>query len=156
MSQFGDNPYLTPQASSPNHGQSQTPSTLPVGIALVVVGALSLLIVGGYFILTVIAFALDVDGELRPTPDMAPEERIGFYVGAYGVVIFLGLLPLLQIPVILGGINMIRGKGLRMAMFACVLSVIPVCSSCCVVGMPFGIWGLILLSNPQVKAAMRS
>lgn len=50
-------------------------------------------------------------------------------------------------------------KGLQnypMAMAASILSMIPCLSPCCCLGLPLGIWCLVVLMRPEVKAAFRS
>ena len=44
----------------------------------------------------------------------------------------------------------LRGRGL--AMTGSVLSMIPCLSGCCIVGLPVGIWALVVLNNPDVRA----
>ena len=79
-------------------------------------------------------------------------EKTGFYIGAYGAVAVIILNTILQILVILGGVAMIRAKGRGMAYTGCILSVIPcLSSSLCLFGIPFGVWGLVVLSDPNVK-----
>ena len=62
---------------------------------------------------------------------------LGFVV--YGLVLF-------------GAIKMKKLESYGMAMTASILALLP-CSACCVVGLPFGIWALVVLNKPEVKAA---
>lgn len=137
------NPYSDHQAA----GKLKAP-----GIALIVVGALGLLLMGAYAVLTLIAFSSGAPG-FEPPPEMTDEaEKTGFYIGAYGAVAVIILNTILQILVILGGVAMIRAKGRGMAYTGCILSVIPcLSSSLCLFGIPFGVWGLVVLSDPNVK-----
>ncbi len=59
---------------------------------------------------------------------------------------------LINLAVITGAIHMIRLKSYSSAMTAAILSVIPVCSPCFILGIPFGIWAIIVLRNPAVQA----
>ena len=61
----------------------------------------------------------------------------------------------LQVVVIAGAFQMLKGRNFGLAMAAAIISVIPCCSSCCIIGIPFGIWALIVLNDPQVKASFR-
>jgi hypothetical protein len=45
----------------------------------------------------------------------------------------------------------LRSRGL--ARGACILALIPCLGPCFVLGIPFGIWGLVVLKDPQVSAA---
>jgi hypothetical protein len=51
-----------------------------------------------------------------------------------------------------GGFKMMKLQNYNLAMAAAVLALIP-CSVCCLIGLPAGIWALIILMKPEVKAA---
>lgn len=149
------NPYSAPSGPGSNFGNSSGVGgklSAP-GIALIVVGSLGLLLMGGYLILMLIVMATQ-PGNFSPPPNANDGERVGFYIGSYGTIAMMALSPFLQTFVIWGGINMVRQKGRAIAMLACLISVIPCCSSLCLMGIPFGIWGFVVLSDPQVKSLM--
>lgn len=54
-----------------------------------------------------------------------------------------------------GGMKMRSLEGYSMAMAGAILAVIPCCSPCVLLGIPFGIWALVVLFDPQVKASFR-
>ena len=64
-----------------------------------------------------------------------------------------GLFVLLNGAIIAGGIQMMRFKTWGFALAACILSMINLGSCCCVVGLPIGIWSLVVLLQPDVKQA---
>ena len=118
-------------------------------ICLIVVGALNglisiLTILGG-----VARFAgIGGRGSL-PTSDA---ERFGFYVGTFASYAS-GLLALIVAPVIIyGAIQMMKGKKYGFAKASAILAIIPFTSCCFLIGIPIGIWALIVLSKPDVKA----
>lgn len=37
-----------------------------------------------------------------------------------------------------------------------ILSMVPCVSPCCLLGLPVGIWALVVLNTPEVKQAFRS
>lgn len=84
----------------------------------------------------------------KPPPDVpdTAATRISGYVGAF-------LLPVLHAAVLAGSISMLRMKSYGAAMTAAVLSVIPCCSPCLLLGIPFGIWALVVLNSADVKRA---
>ena len=52
----------------------------------------------------------------------------------------------------------VQMKGLRsfgFAMTGAILAMIP-CNVCCLLGLPFGIWALVVLNRPDVKSAFVS
>jgi hypothetical protein len=53
-----------------------------------------------------------------------------------------------------GAVKMKKLTSFRLAMMASIVAMLP-CNSCCVLGLPFGIWSLVVLNRPEVKAAFR-
>jgi len=68
-----------------------------------------------------------------------------------GMIVTLVALTLMNVAIVLGAISMLRLKNYRSAYTAAVLSLIPFCSPCFVLGIPFGIWALIVLHRADVK-----
>jgi DNA-directed RNA polymerase subunit RPC12/RpoP len=77
-----------------------------------------------------------------------------FGAGVYAVVGVFGIA--LCVLVVVGAMKMKRLESYSLAMAAAVLSVVPCTSPCCLLGVPFGIWALIMLNDSSVKAAFRS
>jgi hypothetical protein len=59
---------------------------------------------------------------------------------AFGVLVLVGALRMQQL----------RNRGL--AMTAAIVAMVPCFSPCCLLGLPFGIWALIVLSKPEVQS----
>ena len=53
--------------------------------------------------------------------------------------------------VLFGAIKMLKLQNRTLATIACIVAMLP-CSCCCLFGLPFGIWGLIVLNKPEVKS----
>ena len=82
-------------------------------------------------------------------------EQFGFYIGFWGTGA-LGILGFLVAPVIIyGAIQMMRGRSFGLSRTAAILAVIPLTSCCFLLGIPFGIWALVVLSQPDVKSLFR-
>ena len=76
------------------------------------------------------------------------------YGGAIGMgSSFFGLLVALFI--IYAALKMKDLKQWNIAVVASVLAMIPCISPCCVIGLPIGIWSLVVLMRPDVKAAFK-
>ena len=43
----------------------------------------------------------------------------------------------------------------RLAMVVSILALAPCISPCCLLGLPFGIWALVVLNKPEVKSAFQ-
>jgi hypothetical protein len=59
---------------------------------------------------------------------------------------------LLAIGIIYAGIQMKSLRSYSMVMTFSILAMVPCLSNCCWVGLPIGIWALVVLSDPAVKA----
>jgi hypothetical protein len=80
-------------------------------------------------------------------------ERIG-YMTSTVVTYSMSLLSLLVAPVIVyGAVQMMKAKNYRAARIAAILVIIPFTSCCFLVGIPMGVWALVTLGKPEVKAA---
>jgi uncharacterized BrkB/YihY/UPF0761 family membrane protein len=77
-----------------------------------------------------------------------------FYGGAIGLgSSSLGLL--VAIFIIYAALKMKDLKHWNLAVVASVLAMIPCISPCCIIGLPIGIWSLVVLMRPDVKAAFK-
>jgi hypothetical protein len=67
---------------------------------------------------------------------------------------FVGLL--IQGFLLFGAVQMYRGNMYGVCMATAIISCIPCCSSCLILGIPFGIWALVVLMDDEVKRAFTS
>ncbi len=84
---------------------------------------------------------------------------LGQIDGGISVWMFPGCsMTLIHLPVagllILGGINMRRFQTFGLAVMAAIVALIP-CHAGFVIGLPVGIWALMILAKPEVKRAFR-
>jgi len=153
------NPFASPASFSsvgPNAAEVARGKLMPVGITIMAVSILSFLACTAYFILNTIVLFADGGKLLEPPPELNESERMGFYIGAYGVNVLFVVVILSQLVIALGSSAFLRGKGRGLAMFTAILNLIPCCSSpFCVIGIPLGIWALIVLNDPAVRQTMR-
>ena len=118
---------------------------------LIIVGALNAL---SGFILILGRLASIVQGPERVITD---EARRAGYIAASIFFPLVSLISIIAAPVIIyGGIQMLRARRYSIAMLAAVLALIPLSSICCIPGIPVGIWALIVLRDPEVKASFES
>ena len=66
----------------------------------------------------------------------------------------IGLI--LSIIVLIGAIKMKALENYGFAMAASIIALFPCIGPCCFIGIPFGIWSLVVLSDPLVKSSFRS
>lgn len=65
----------------------------------------------------------------------------------------LALPTALNLFALLGAVLMWRVSVYPVCIIAAVVAIVPGLTGCCVTGMPFGIWALVVLIRPEVKAA---
>ncbi|SIN92195.1 hypothetical protein SAMN05444166_1623 [Singulisphaera sp. GP187] len=91
----------------------------------------------------------DVPKMLR---DEGPE-RGGELIAAN--IVANGLLLGIHASVLYGALQMLEGRSYANAMTAAIVSLIPFCSPVVLLGLPFGIWALLVLRRDDVKEAFR-
>ncbi len=74
----------------------------------------------------------------------------------YVQTVIFGVIGLaMDVLVLIGGIKMKQLRGYTLAMIGSICAIVPL-NSCCCVGIPVGIWSLVVLLNADVKAAFQS
>jgi hypothetical protein len=126
-------------------------------IALIVVAAIG--IIGNLLLLVsaLLAPKVDVAAQVKAQNPNMPAQQAEMASKVAGFVTNAGpptyvILMLLDGLILFGGIQMLRLRSRGLALATGILGVIPCLSPCCVLGIPFGIWALIVLVKPEVKA----
>jgi hypothetical protein len=135
------NPYQTPQYPVEYRGNSAAGNPLMIpGIILIVLASLTLALI-----------LASMPGQIfrMRAIDTSTAEGQGELAG--GVAALVGWVTI-ESGIIWGSIAMLRLQGYRNAMTGAVLAVIPVCSPCFVLGIPFGIWAIVVLLRTDVRA----
>ena len=87
----------------------------------------------------------DFDPEER---ELAPQrEQLGQYTAWTAIGIALSA------AVLIGSIQMMRGRSSTFSVIAAILAMIPCLGPCCVLGIPFGIWALVVLFDQDARAS---
>lgn len=71
--------------------------------------------------------------------------------GPLGMVIHGGFAAM-NLIVFLGGVAMLNQRMYGLALAASILAMFSFDNCCCLLGLPAGIWSLMVLSKPEVKA----
>jgi hypothetical protein len=132
------NPYQSPAAFQVASG-SGNPLMIPA-ITLLVLASIMLALI-----------LLSMPGQvlrMRAIDTTTPEGQ-GELVGS---IVALVVWIVFTIAILWGSVAMLRLNRYRDAVVGAVLSMIPVCSPCFVLGIPFGIWAIIVLLRPEVRA----
>jgi hypothetical protein len=84
-----------------------------------------------------------------PAPPVPASVMMGILVGSATLGILIGVV------IFLGARKMQSLQSYGLAMTAAILAMLPCVSPCCLVGLPIGIWALVVLSDAEVKGAFR-
>jgi len=145
---------------------SSAPSPLPAGggsreaaLQAVKGPAMALAITGGLGILFYLfSSVLHLAGYHPPiSPNAPPEWRHFLQQSQSGTSALLSALLGVAINafVLLGGFKMMRLESRGVAFAACIVAMLP-CQCCCLLGLPFGIWALVVINKPEVKSQFTS
>jgi len=115
------------------------------------VPAVGLLVAGGINCLAVVGLVLAGFSSLLAKSFSGQLARFEFLPGAARVAVLVVTVGY-AVLVVLGGWNLMQLRSRRLALWGSVLALFPF-SAGSVVGLPMGIWALIVMRNEQVKAA---
>ena len=145
----GANPYASPAFApfqSPDPREQVKGRVIAPAIALIVVGVVGLAVSLFNFGFSFTEPVIDPN---------APEFIQGMQAGATGPVVAVvqGIFCLVNLFLIGGGVQMARFRTWGISLAASVLAMLNFGTCCCIVGLPVGIWSLVILLQPDVKAA---
>jgi len=118
--------------------------------------AMALMILAGLNLaLGVVGLLINVLGSSMAMFNQGPQQAWGnMFSGGFGIVSSsLGIL--LSTVIFYGGMKMKRLENHGLAVASSILAIIPCTSPCCLLGIPVGIWALVVLTKPEVKSAFR-
>ncbi len=113
--------------------------------------AVGLLVAGGINCLAVVGLVLAALSSVLAKSFSGQLARFEFLPGAARAVVVVVTIGY-AVLVVLGGWNLMQLRSRRLALWGSVLALFPF-SAGSVVGLPMGIWALIVMRNEQVKAA---
>jgi hypothetical protein len=76
-------------------------------------------------------------------PNAKAAENVGKVIGGVVQVVW-------SLIVFFGGVQMKGLKSRGYVFFSCIWAMLP-CNLCCLLGLPFGIWGLVVVNDPVVR-----
>jgi len=113
-------------------------------IFLMVVGGLGILVQGVSILFNLLGMGMGAANGRGGMPAMAQ--------GGIGIA-FAGIGIIVGVVILLGAFKMMKLQSYNFAMTAAIIAMIPCISPCCLLGLPAGIWALVILMKPEVKAA---
>lgn len=149
-----NNPYQS-QPTYPGYADPQKvrERIYPAGFALLIVGLVGAVLMFAYGVLSVIMLTV-MQPQMRQPNNGA--QISAFWIGvaiphlAYLFNVFANLL------VAYAGYSMMKFKNYTLSMIGSIVAVIPLLSACCLLGVPFGIWGIVALTGSGAKDVFES
>lgn len=89
------------------------------------------------------------DENMRQQLEQARAQGAGNGIGGW-------IMLVVSAFVIFGAVQMKGLKSYGLAIAASVVAVLPCVGPCCCLGIPFGIWSLVMLLKPEVKAGFEA
>jgi hypothetical protein len=88
-----------------------------------------------------------------PPPELPPELVRVFEIMNGPVAIVAGIIGLaISLFVLYGALKMQKLTSRGLVIAAAIVAMVPCFSPCCLVGLPIGIWALVVLSKPEVRS----
>jgi len=114
----------------------------------------------GLLVLAILGFVLQVGGLLMnllgasfmPKPPTDQPAWTNMMSGATAVISsIIGIA--MSALILFGSLKMKKLESYGLAMTCSIIAMIPCVSPCCIIGLPIGIWAVVVLSKPEVKGA---
>ena len=146
----GPLPALAPLPSaSMMNGFNPRQAVQGPAIGLVILGIMSILLYLFSLLTHTFGWAL-ANPQSTGNPEI--DQLMQMFSGGFGVVIDLIMIGLSAL-ILGGGLRMLSLKSYGLAIAASVIALLPCVSPCCCLGLPLGIWSLVVLMKPEVKAS---
>jgi hypothetical protein len=148
------NPYSSPQhggsANFPpqNLVQMVKGKVIPPAIALIVVASIGLALSLFNVVFAVVAKPPVID----PNAPQWVQEFQKNQTGPVAMVV-QGLMAIVNVVIIAGGVQMARIKTRPLGFVAAILAMVNFGSCCCILGIPAGIWSIVILCQSDVAKA---
>lgn len=138
---------MAPEAAGgPGSSPSASQQVAGPAIGLIVTAILG-------FLVQVVSLVINLAGaslvHSRQMPSDAFATMLSGTVGAITSIIGILVSGL----ILFGAIKLKRLESYGLAMTVSIIAMIPCVSPCCLIGLPLGIWAVVVLSKPEVKSA---
>jgi len=149
-------PMSPPPPSPPPPGAPPPATNAAQMVQGPAIGLIVTAVVGGLW--AIASLLMNVMGMGMASLDSMTQEydwaryAFGGALGVVGALIGLAIAGFL----IWAALQMKALHGWTVSVVASVLAMVPCISPCCIVGIPIGIWALVVLMKPEVKAAFTS
>jgi hypothetical protein len=121
-------------------------------IALMIVGMINCILGALRIVASIVWMAFQDSPELKGRPEFHGMQPFMIFAGAAGIAIAITGIVVGAV-ITYGAAKMLKLKRYKLAMATSILSLVPVVTFCCILGVPFGIWSIVILCKPEVKDA---
>ena len=143
-------PMAAPASMDPASREMALRAIKGPAIALIVVASIGI----AYYLFNGL-FVLMFGGPMvhQQMPANVPPQLRAFFEGARGPMAgFISLIiAAINGFILFGAIKMMRLQGYGLAIATCIVAMLP-CGCCCILGLPFAIWALVVMNKPEVKS----
>ena len=140
----------------PPPGEAPAPMPSPDAANRLNAPALGLMIAAGIGMLfQVLSLLMNLLGVGMGAASVGHEGMMNLLSGGVGMLINVVGMAIGGL-IIFGAMKMKQLQNYNLALAAAVIAMIPCLSPCCLLGLPIGIWALVILIKPEVKSAFTS
>jgi hypothetical protein len=144
-------PPMSATYGSPDGRERALSAVTPPAICLLVTAILGILVSLLRLCLNLLGLGMaGMDNLSAGNPNPEVQHMIVMLGGAAGIVIFV-LATVLWGIVLWGSLKMKKLENYGLCIAASIIAMIPCLCPCCLLGLPFGIWALVVLSRADVK-----
>ena len=127
--------------------------TMPPAIAMLVLSGMQLLFLVAGFFMDQGEVWLELEETMKEAdPNFELPEGLMQGAGLISNLVSMAIVAL----VIAAAISMLRLKSWALALAGAIAMVVPCLGPCCPIGIPFGVWAIVILSRADVRQAMGS
>jgi predicted Zn finger-like uncharacterized protein len=135
-------------AEYPDDDEQARSAVRPPAICLLIVGLLGMSV--NALILTA---ALVIGPDAEPFQQARANQDPAAFGAAWTVtMVMIGGFAFMSLLVVVGAIQMLRTKAYGFAIISSILAMLIIYPGCCVIGLPVGLWSLLVLLRQDVRA----
>jgi hypothetical protein len=139
-----------PAAADPGGRDAALQAVKGPAIALLVTAILGLVAVAFGLVANLLSLAGSPIG-MRHMGDPQMERWASMFGGGFGIVQDI-IGAVCGVIILKAALKMQKLENHQLAFTASILAMVPCVSPCCFLGLPFGIWALVVLNKPEVKS----
>lgn len=142
-------PTLTPDASGPDDSAAKA-LVKPPAMILMILSIISIVLSGGVLIFSAGQIDMAIFEDFTRANPVEQEKAVNVIGNLVGLILSIPF----HIFFIFACKKMMKLESKSVVWMMLILAVIPCCTPCCV-GLPFGIWGIVVMNDPIVKLAFK-